>query len=136
MSAGGLVKSIRPSIRHHAGLFMLSCKSCRGFMQCEQRRLMQGGATRPKKVERASPFMLMHSLKSLARLLAVAVRVRVGVVLGRGRVVVVLLGVVVLGLVVLGRGRGVVVVLGLVVHWRRRRLVLGRRRRRLVLGRR
>merc|ERR1719428_2665708 len=56
--------------------------------------------------------MLIHSIKCL---LAVAVRVavRVGVVLGRRRVV---------------------VVLGLVVHWRWRRLMLGRRRRLLVLG--
>merc|ERR1712078_817335 len=100
-----------------------------GSCKCEQRRLMQGEATRPTKIVRASPVMLIHSIKCL-----LAVAVRVGVVLGRGRMVVVLLGVVVLGLVVLGRGRRVVVVLGLVVHWRWRRLMLGRRGRLLVLG--
>ena len=142
MTSGGLVKSIRSSLRHRAGWFMQHAKACvmqivqGGSCKCEQRRLMQGEATRPTKIVRASPVMLIHSLKSLTCLLAVAVRVavRVGVVLGRGRMVVVLLGVVVLGLVVLGRGRRVVVVLGLVVHWRWRRLVLGRRRRLLVLG--
>ena len=123
MTSGGLVKSIRSSLRHRAGWFMQHAKACvmqivqGGSCKCEQRRLMQGEATRPTKIVRASPVMLIHSIKCL---LAVAVRVavRVGVVLGRGRMVVVLLGVVVLGLVVLGRGRRVVVVLGLVVHWR------------------